>query len=72
MRAENARLIALLREDAIELGCLPEIAGLRQILERGTSAHRQLRIFERALQSGADPQEAFSAVVDWLVAETAR
>ena len=27
---------------------------------------------ERALQSGADQQEAFSAVVDWLVAETAR
>ena len=65
-------LIELLREDANELGCLPEIAGLREILGRGTSAHRQLRIFERALQSGADQQEAFSAVVDWLVAETAR
>jgi glutamate---cysteine ligase / carboxylate-amine ligase len=64
-------IIELLREDAIELGCLAEIEGLREILERGTSAHRQLRIYERALQSGADEKEAFSAVVDWLVAETA-
>jgi len=65
-------LIALLREDALELGCLPEIEGLREILERGTSAHRQLRIYEAALQSGADEREAFGAVVDWLVVETAR
>jgi carboxylate-amine ligase len=64
-------IIELLREDAIELGCLAEIEGLREILERGTSAHRQLRIYERALQSGADEKEAFNAVVDWLVAETA-
>jgi carboxylate-amine ligase len=64
-------IIELLREDAVELGCLAEIEGLREILERGTSAHRQLRIYERALQSGADEKEAFDAVVDWLVAETA-
>ena len=64
-------IIELLREDAVELGCLAEVEGLREILERGTSAHRQLRIYERALQSGADEQEAFEAVVDWLVAETA-
>jgi carboxylate-amine ligase len=65
-------IIGLLREDAAELGCLPEIEGLRAILERGTSAHRQLRIFEAALQSGADEREALGAVVDWLVVETAR
>ncbi len=65
-------IIELLREDAIELGCLPEIEGLRDILERGTSAHRQLRIFETAVQSGATEAEAFNRVVDWLVEETAR
>jgi glutamate---cysteine ligase / carboxylate-amine ligase len=64
-------IIELLREDAVELGCLAEIEGLREILGRGTSAHRQLRAYERALQSGADEKEAFDAVVDWLVAETA-
>jgi len=65
-------IIELLREDAIELGCMPEIEGLRNILERGTSAHRQLRIFETAVQSGATEAEAFNRVVDWLVEETAR
>ncbi len=30
------------------------------------------RIFEAALQAGADEREAFDAVVDWLVVETAR
>jgi carboxylate-amine ligase len=64
-------IIELLREDAVELGCLTEIEGLREILGRGTSAHRQLRVFERAQQAGADEKEAFDAVVDWLVAETA-
>jgi glutamate---cysteine ligase / carboxylate-amine ligase len=64
-------IIELLREDAVALGCLPELEGLREILERGTSAHRQLRIFERAIQDGADEEQAFHAVVDWLVAETA-
>jgi carboxylate-amine ligase len=65
-------IIELLREDAIELDCLPEIEGLRDILGRGTSAHRQLRTFETAVQSGATEAEAFNSVVDWLVEETAR
>jgi carboxylate-amine ligase len=64
-------IVDLLREDAVELGCLAEIEGLREILQRGTSAHRQLKTFEAALQAGADETEAFLAVVDWLVAETA-
>ncbi len=65
-------IIELLREDAIALGCLPEIEGLREILARGTSAHRQLKIFEASVQAGAQEHEAFNAVVDWLIAETAR
>ena len=65
-------IIELLREDAIELDCLPEIEGLRDILGRGTSAHRQLRTFETAVQLGATEAEAFNSVVDWLVEETAR
>lgn len=65
-------LIALVREDAEALGCTREIEGLRDILRRGTSAHRQLEIHRQALESGATEQEALEAVVDWLVAETAR
>jgi len=65
-------LIGLVREDAIALGCLVEVEGLREILRRGTSAHRQLHVFEDAVQAGASESEAFNRVVDWLVEETAR
>jgi len=65
-------IIELLREDAIALGCLAEIEGLREILRRGTSAHRQLHVFEAAVQAGASEDEAFTRVVDWLIEETAR
>jgi carboxylate-amine ligase len=65
-------LIALVREDAEALGCTAEIEGLREILARGTSAHRQLRVHSESLAAGASEDEALRAVVDWLVAETAR
>ena len=65
-------LIDLVREDAQALGCVAEVEGLREILVRGTSAHRQLRVFEEELQAGATEPEALIAVVDWLIAETAR
>jgi carboxylate-amine ligase len=65
-------LIELVREDAEALGCLDEIESLRRIPARGTSAHRQLAIFEQARRDGASDSAALRAVVDWLVAETAR
>jgi carboxylate-amine ligase len=65
-------ILDLLREDAAELGCTAEIEGLREIVARGTSAHRQLKVFDDALGSGANESEALKCVVDWLVAETAR
>jgi carboxylate-amine ligase len=65
-------LIALVREDAEALGCTAEVERLREIAARGTSAHRQLRIYDQALSEGATPQEALGAVVSWLVEETAR
>jgi carboxylate-amine ligase len=64
-------LIALVREDAEALGCVAEVERLRDILTRGTSAHRQRQIYERAKLEGAGDSEALRAVVDWLVAETA-
>jgi len=65
-------LIALVREDAEVLGCVAEIERLREIPQRGTSAHRQRQVQERAKADGASDAEALRAVVDWLVAETAR
>jgi carboxylate-amine ligase len=65
-------LIALVREDAEALGCVAEIDRLREILARGTSAHRQLAVYDEAIRGGAAEAEALRAVVDWLVEETAR
>ncbi len=60
-----------MRDDAIELGCLDDVQRIREIPTRGTSAHRQLRVYEGALREGATEQEALEQVVDWLVTETA-
>ena len=63
-------LIELVRDDAVELGCLRELEHLETILMRGTSAHRQIRIYEEARAAGASGREALQAVVDFLVNET--
>jgi carboxylate-amine ligase len=65
-----AELIELVREDAAELGCLGELEHLNTLLERGTSAHRQMRTYEEARTAGASAREALQAVVDFLVKET--
>jgi carboxylate-amine ligase len=64
-------IIELIAEDAAALGCEQEIAHLRKIMERGTSAHRQIAIMEGALADGASEQDALAAVVRFLVEETA-
>ena len=42
----------------------------RDIVRRGTSAHRQVAVYEQARAAGATEDEALKAVVDWLIAET--
>jgi glutamate---cysteine ligase / carboxylate-amine ligase len=63
-------LLALTSPDAERLGCAREIAMTRDILARGTSAHRQLAVHREAIASGASRAEALDAVIDWLIAET--
>ena len=65
-------LLALVAEDAAELGCVAEVEHARRILARGSSAHRQLAVRAAALEQGASEDEANRAVVDHLIAETAR
>jgi glutamate---cysteine ligase / carboxylate-amine ligase len=65
-------ILALVDLDARHFGCLDEVLHARDILARGTSAHRQLAAFSEALTAGATRAEALNAVVDWLIAETAR
>jgi carboxylate-amine ligase len=64
-------LIDLVREDAEALSCSREVAHARKILMRGTSAHRQLAVYDDARQRGASDREALKAVVGFLINETA-
>jgi glutamate---cysteine ligase / carboxylate-amine ligase len=43
---------------------------LRRIAAEGTSADRQLAVYEAALKAGSDEKTALKAVVDHLVKET--
>jgi carboxylate-amine ligase len=65
-------ILVLINQDAGHFGCIEEVVHAHKILARGTSAHRQLAVFERARSEGASRSEALAAVVDWLIAETAR
>jgi carboxylate-amine ligase len=64
-------ILDLTEVDALALDCLEEARQARQILKRGTSAHRQVAIYEAAVAEGADRREALEKVVDFLILETA-
>ena len=51
-------IIELVSEDANELGCMADVEHARVIIERGTSADRQLALYEGAKESGANEEEA--------------
>lgn len=63
-------ILEMVREDAERFDCVSEIEHIREIVRRGTSAHRQLHVFSAARTAGADSQEALEAVVDMLITET--
>jgi carboxylate-amine ligase len=63
--------LALIQEDAAFFGCEQEVAGARRIVAEGTSADRQMRVYEAAIAAGASGEEALNAVVDHLIVETA-
>ena len=64
-------IFGLIAEDADALGCTAEVGHVRDILSRGTSAHRQLKTFELSQATGASTQDALNAVVDVLIEDTA-
>jgi len=63
-------LLALVAQDAEELGCSEEIVKVRNVIASGNSADRQRRVHKFAIDSGANPEEAMRAVVDSLIEET--
>ncbi len=64
-------MLSLVGEDAEALGCEQEVAGVRDILSRGTSAHRQLRDFELEQAAGKSVEDSLKTVVDTLISDTA-
>jgi len=64
-------ILELIAEDADALGCVNEVQHARVILQRGSSADRQRAVYKDAVAAGADRAEALSAVVQFLVTETA-
>jgi carboxylate-amine ligase len=65
-----SELLALLREDAEALGCWPEVEHARTVVDRGTSANRQIARFNEIASSGGSREDALRGVVDHLIAET--
>lgn len=61
-----------IKEDAEALGCVAEIKHARTIIRRGTSAHRQLKVYYKALEQGHSHRAALTKVVGWIRQETLR
>jgi glutamate---cysteine ligase / carboxylate-amine ligase len=63
-------LVEILRPHAEDLGCIAEVERARVVARRGTSADHQVRVYNQALEAGADDQQAQIAVVDWLIEQS--
>ena len=63
-------LCTLLSEDVDFFDCRQQIAGLTEIVDRGSSADRQIAVFQAARATGASRLEAGRAVIESLIAES--
>lgn len=63
-------LIILIREDAEFFDCVAEVEYVHDILERGTSAHKQVAVWQESRLAGKEDAEALRDVVDMLIEET--
>jgi carboxylate-amine ligase len=64
------RLIEMLRRHAAALDCLAEVEHVETILARGTSADRQLAVYDAAVRQGCNHDAALQRVKSWLQEET--
>jgi carboxylate-amine ligase len=63
-------LLTAIATDAEAQGCTAEIRHVPEILARGTSADRQIAIYDDMRRSGRSDADALKGVVDLLVSET--
>jgi carboxylate-amine ligase len=64
------QVLDFIAEDVEALGCAADIKHLTRIIENGTSADRQVDIFDKAKAAGRKRLTAIADVVDWVAAET--
>jgi carboxylate-amine ligase len=64
------RFVEWLRPHAAALSCQREIERVEVILSRGTSAERQVAIYEGAIAQGLPVEESLARVKSWLQEET--
>lgn len=65
-------ILGFIMEDAEALNCVDEINHIWTILDRGTSAHRQVALYEKCKADGMSEREAQEEVVNMLIEETTR
>ena len=63
-------VIGFLLQHAKILGCEKELLHARTVIERGTSADRQLSVYDKAVEGGAKKKDALKMVVDDLIIGT--
>ena len=63
-------IIELISEDAQYFDCVEEINNIRNILKRGTSAHRQLAVYNQSIDQGRSNELALVDVVRFIAKET--
>ena len=70
MRFLARELLEFLDDVVDELGTRRDVEYVNTILERGTSADRQLKTYKKIKFDGGTNEEALHAVVDQIVRET--
>ena len=68
----NEEMIGFLLQHAQALGCERELLHTRTIAQRGSSACRQVSVYEKAIETGKPNEEALIMVVDHLIDETVK
>lgn len=63
-------LVDLVRGEATAIGAIEHVEHIVSIVEHGTSADRQRKVYKDAISGGAESRDALNAVVDHLIAET--
>src|SRR3954447_21892534 len=65
-----AETLHSVQDDAADLGIEDDIKHVLSIRQRGTSAHRQLKLYDECRKSGRPPRRAMREVASWLRAAT--